>query len=326
MAKGWPKGKPRKVQQEPPANVDQTNIGVGFAENAGDDFGFSSDERMKIYQDFAKTNYPDTDTSTVTEETPKTEEKEAKTEEKPSEKPAEEAKKEETVAVTEKTETVKVTETKPEDVRTVPYGALHEERMKRKDLQLELDDMKAKVDQLMSDNVKLMSKGKEPSEDEYQPVYRTELSELRTENLRLKNEIDSINKRFQVEDQEKASQRLERLISEVDKIESDAGRPGFASIGRHIVLARINEMAREDPELASSYQNTDGWRKIWTEEFPKVKQQFVIQDKKELFDQKKQAKEGAELITSTGKAPTKEATTLEWDWNKYLEMRQKLNL
>ena len=47
MAKGWPKGKPRKVQQEPPANVDQTNTGVGFAENAGDDFDFSHDERMK---------------------------------------------------------------------------------------------------------------------------------------------------------------------------------------------------------------------------------------------------------------------------------------
>src|SRR4030042_6101064 len=268
--RGWPKGKPRKVVQQPtiqPKTEANFNESVGIAGSGGDGMDFAPDERMALYQEAAKQLYPDQVTEIPPDngETQVTEttgtEKTEKVEEKAEGKASEEPKKEETVPVTEPTEPVQATDKKPEEIKTVPYGALHEERMKRKDLQREVDDARAKMNQLIEDNVKLMTKGTETSGNEYEPVYKGELSEVKMENLRLKTEIDTIKQRFQFDDQEKRQTHLQKLVDDVDKIETDSGRPGFKVIGRHLVLERINQIATEDPDLAASYQNPDGWRK-----------------------------------------------------------------
>ncbi len=328
--KGWPKGKPRKPVQQPKTEA-VFNESVGVAGNMGDNTDFSPDERMSVYQEAAKQLYPDDVTVIPTETEGKTE---TETPEigKEVEKPTEvvlEPKKEETVPVTELTEPVQATGKKPEDVRTVPYGALHEERMKRKDLQREVDDAKAKMNQLMEDNVKLMSKGKEPSGDEYEPVYKGELNELRAENFRLKSKIEAVENRFQSDDIRKKEDEAKKMIDKVDQEESASGRPGFSKIGWRLVLDEINEVAKTDPELADTYRTPDGWKLIHAKKFPEAQAIYVAQAKKEVFDQKKQAKTGAELVTATGKAPVKEAPeqkSVKEQWDDYLKMRQGLNL
>jgi hypothetical protein len=338
---GWPKGKARKVQQAPvqPQKEAKFNETVGSGAMGGDDTDFSPDERMNVYQEFAKQNYPDALTelppdngegkTTETTETDKTEKVEEKPEVKAEEKVSEEPKKEETVTATEKVEPVQATEKKPEEIKTVPYGALHEERMKRKDLQRERDDMKSKVDQLMQDNVKLMSKGKETSEDQFEPVYKNELDALRQEIVRLNAENTTIKQRFQTEDARKREDEIFRMIERVDQEETAAGRPGFKQYGWNIVATEINKIAQEDPDLADTYRNPDGWKLLHAKKFPEIRSVYVAQDKKDVLEQKKQAKTEAGLVTTAGKAPVKEASepkTQKEQWDEYLKMRTKLNL
>lgn len=332
-----PRGRPKKIIQQPQPLKEATfNESVGVAGNMGDNTDFSPDERMSVYQEAAKQLYPDDVTVAPPEtegkkETEKSEtEGESKTQEvEESQKVAidvavEEPKKDELTSAD--TASVQATDKKPEDVRTVPYGALHEERMKRKDLQREVDDVKAKMNQLIEDNVKLMSKGKEPSEDEYEPVYKGELNELRAENFRLKSKIEAVENRFQSDDIRKKADEVKNMMDKVDQEESASGRPGFSKIGWRLVLDEINEVAKTDPELAETYRTPDGWKLIHAKKFPEVQAIYIAQAKKEVFDQKKQAKTGAELVTATGKAPVKEAPEKEWKWDDYLKMRQNLNL
>jgi hypothetical protein len=332
--RGWPKGKPRKVVQQPtiqPKTEANFNESVGIAGSGGDNMDFAPDERMTVYQEAAKQLYPDQ----VTEIPPETEEKketEIPEAGKEVEKPAEEVlepKKEETGTVTEPTEPVQATDKKPEEIKTVPYGALHEERMKRKDLQREKDDLAAKINQLMEDNVKLMTKGKEAPENEYEPVYKNELNELRTENLALKSKIGAIEQRFQTEDFRKRNDEIQRMIDRVDQEEATAGRPGFKQYGWNIVATEINKIAQEDPELAETYRNPDGWKLLHAKKFPEIRSVYVAQDKKELFDQKKQAKTDAGLVTTTGKIPEKiapEQKSMKEQWDDYIKMRNTRGL
>ena len=329
MKKGWPKGKPRKepVKEEP------FNETVGFSGTGGAELNL--DERAELYNNYAKENYGIDPTVTPPDEAlveTQVKDEPATTEEpKPEEKVEE---KKETVPVAEKTEPaptaekvepVEATEKKPDDIRTVPYGALHEEREKRKGLQREVEDLKSKMNQLIQDNVNLIHKT--PKEEEtYEPALKSELFALRQEIARLQEKNATVEQRFQADDQERLRERTERLIDEVDKIEADAGRPGFRAIGQHLVRARLTQIAQEDPDLVTAYQTPDGWRKIWAEEFPKVRGHFVQQQTKEILDQKKQAKTGASLVTTPGKSPSQSTPQKEYSWDDYLKERQKVSI
>jgi vacuolar-type H+-ATPase subunit I/STV1 len=77
----------------------------------------------------------------------------------------------ETVEVVEAESAPVVEETKPEPEKTVPYGALHEERMRRKEMQRELEDYRSKV-QKMEDTFQAILKKQQEAEIPDDPFER----------------------------------------------------------------------------------------------------------------------------------------------------------
>jgi hypothetical protein len=175
-----------------------------------------------------------------------------------------------------------VAEQPKEEVKTVPLGALHEEREKRKDLQKELEELKKQQSTNYLDDYSLDS-----TEDDY-----VKKLERRLENLEAKDK--RIEERRQVEDEQ-------RLVEKVSKELAEEGYPWFKELGADKVRAEFNAMLNTDPEYVMAHQNPDGWKKWYKERtYPMIKQAIEEQQKRESTSSKINAKKNAQLVTKIG--------------------------
>lgn len=178
------------------------------------------------------------------------------------------------------------------DNRTVPYGALHEEREKRKALQRELEELKSK-------DFKQQDTFSDTGGLDDDLVYKSEVK-------RLEKKVSELEGKFVQEEKTKAEIEREKNVSKVDERLQEEGIVGFAEIGRHVVLRKLTEMYAEDPNYAIAHDNPEGWQKIYKEEYPKIQKVFVEKARTKTFEDKKALKSRAGLITNPGSNPIEE--------------------
>jgi hypothetical protein len=257
-----------------------------------DGAALSMEDREAIYERAAKANAEKEDVfdELLKEETDTTAEQVEEVPETTTEKVEDVVSKEtETDTVAEKTETETETdktefvpEVKEEVVKTVPLGALHEEREKRKELQREIEELKKSPDK--------------------EPEYEDEVTALR-------REIDEIKKKERERDERSDAEKREQDVTHADKVLKEMGKPGFATIGRAYVGKKLQEMYLKDPVEALAHDNPEGWIKIWNEDYESVQKVFTEQRKADVFSEKKEKKKEAQMVTTTGKKTDEKTQT-----------------
>lgn len=212
----------------------------------------------------------------------------------------------------------------------VPYGALHEERKRRKSLQKEIADVKEQLHTVLQDYKSLNAKVDaaddisdfDVDDDDY--VTGKTAKQIREENKVLNERLSTIENEFKQTKVQKEESRLNKLISETDQSLSKEGFVGFSSFGADLVAKEINKIAAEKGhEEAVVYQTPEGWKHLYKKiVYPQIKSFFSQQSKRETFENKVNTKRNANLIGSPGKAEKADKQNKEWTYEDYLEMRR----
>ena len=204
-----------------------------------------------------------------------------------------------------------------EEEKTVPYGALHAEREKRKEIQKIVGKLEGQVAELIADNKAFMEQGKKAEADEtdleslleegnFDDVLKLTLkqnTELKKRMAKLEN---NDGKRTQADEQtahEAKQKAVETRISKITTSLDEDGYPGFDMFVDKM-NAELVQMIDDDPDN-EALDNDDGYKKIYRERiFPKVKKMFVGQEKADTFEKKRDRKKKAN-IGGGGKADPK---------------------
>lgn len=237
--------------------------------------------------------------------------------------PAEEQAEEQAEYVAEKTE-----DKQDNEEKTVPYGALKEEREKRKKLSTKVDELQEQIKQLIDDNRKLMEtfkppEKKEPPEEEPEIAdYDSEIIALRKKVRQLETTLQSTSTTVQTDIQARKNQDLEARAKRVDaELEKD-GFPGFYDLIPQ-VINKLHEL--KDPRLFTE----EGWAKVFKEHvypnvigkrIPKKEDPPPPPDKKQ---EKVSLKKDLKMVTSPGRPPEspKGEDEKDWSYDSYLKMR-----
>ena len=191
---------------------------------------------------------------------------------------------------------------KPEEEKTVPLGALHEERNKRKDLQRRLEAAEA-----------AKKEDSEYEQDEYTQL-RNRLDVLESQNKR--------NHEIQTADKEA------KLIQQVsDELEKE-GFPWFKELGADKLRYAFDSMIDEDPAYVKSHKNPKGWKKWYKERiYPSLKKVMDKAKQSESMLKKIEAKKNSQLVTTPGlkEAPKAESPKLTSN-EEYSQERQQSRL
>lgn len=318
----WPKGVPRKKAE--PVETKNRKKAEMVPSNSMES-GFAEAERDAIYERFINNGAEETAETPQTEEedvTPEivtdeevvakeaTEEPVTETETSETAEPSAELKTEATPEEINVDEILKSLEPKVKDEKstTVPYGALHEEREKRKAVQRENDELRKQVEQLIADNRSFM-------EGNY------------TEDNKTERELNEIKQHIQRQEREKAALQLEREIDHVDQTLETRGFPGFKEFGRDYILGYFNRLG--DPDLIQPLDNPQGWAKIFLEDvYPRISKVVKARDNAEIKSGKIEAKKQASLVTSPGKTATAAQTpqSKKSPYEEYLADRMKMRI
>lgn len=332
----------KKRGRTPKEKVAEKMENIDFKPQQADDNSmFNDNERENIYdqhEEFNKNNTSDEDQTqtlesfgmseddlsinNISEVSPSTETSEETPAEGKEEKKVEEEVKTEAAAEKADTETTaekvepdtvddfKVTpdryqEKKPEEKEsTVPYGALHEEREKRKAIQKELDELKAKKEEESAED------------DDYISDEQKELAEI-------KKELKAIKDRDATREESSSRATQEKIYADMDEKLSAKGFPGFNTIGKLHVAKVLNELLATDPAIAVELDNPTGWAKIWSKDFKSVSKVFTQQGNKDLLSQKKDLKQEASLITTVNKVEKTAEKKKEWTIEDYTAERER---
>ncbi len=229
--------------------------------------------------------------------------------------------------------------------KTVPAGALREEREKRKKLNSEIEEIKKsntelseQMKQLIADNRRLMEKigsnttSTQPDTDQFKDddiVPYGEVKKLRDEFVALKKDNENIRQRFQTDEQNKIQERINRDIERVEKDLIDEGINGFKTFGIPKVKEYLINLKRQeddgvvDPGTVEAYDTPKGWRRIYKDViYPELYKVFAKQDKSQLMQLKKEIKGNANLVSSHGAKQDKAPETKEWSYADYMKHRQ----
>jgi hypothetical protein len=191
---------------------------------------------------------------------------------------------------------------KPEEEKTVPLGALHEERQKRKELQRRLDAAEA----AKKENL-------EYEQDEY---------------TQLKNRIEVLESQRKRDSENQIADKETKLIQQVsDELEKE-GYPWFKELGADKLRYDFDSMENEDPAYVKSHKNPEGWKKWYKERiFPSIKKVMDKAKQNESMLKKVEAKKNAQLVTTPG---LKETSAPEGPkltpYEEYVKERQQSRL
>ena len=279
--------------------------------------GIESSEVIEETTEEATETVEEEVTEESTETAPEEVEEEAVTE------ASEQTEEETTDTVTEETETESATETaefvkevkpdtKEEAIKTVPHGAFHAEREMKKEALAKVKELERKLTEAQG------GQQTEQTTEEY-----------------VDPELEATNKRLDaIEADTRASKKAQDKIDFDNNVrivhESllEQGIDGFDTIGRDIVDSKLRRMYAEEPEIAMAHDNPEGWAKLYLEAVPSLQKIGQTQNKSDLFDEKKEAKRQAQLITTSGKktetsAQSKKKKTPE---QEYLEGRSSTKI
>lgn len=255
-------------------------------------------------------------------ETPKEEIKEVpKVEEKP--KPPTDlkvtpAEKGDAVAPTEKDAPAKVV--KEEKVKMVPHAALHEERLRSKEIRQELEKMKSTHDSLLEE-IRGLKDDREAGigtvDDNEAKTLKLERELLELKSAFSKRTMDEQN-RIIKQNQQSLNERI-RLTNE--ELEAD-GIKGF-NVFKAQVVEELQKLVEEDP-ANEHLDNPEGWKKIYKETvLPRVSSMFAEKAREEKVKEKEALAEEAKLVSSPGSAPAKEPEEEMSKEEQYIKMRRE---
>lgn len=206
-----------------------------------------------------------------------------------------------------------VPEDKPQDEeKTVPYGALKEEREKRKELARRVKELEEAFKQAAEDNKKLVELMSAKSEDEPITDYEKEMLSLRKQLKAALAEIESMKKSVERDRQAASEAQIKSLVERTGEELAKEGFEGFQDFIPQVVMAMRAEgieAAEETPEI---------WKRVYKEQvWPKYVGKYRPSKKAE----KEELKKEASLIKSPGKTepPKKEE---EWTPKTYAQWRQ----
>lgn len=288
------------------------------------------DERAAMYADYEKSQEtPVIDEEAIADISP--EEEATGKEESEGVTGDEELKEEDAEAATEKADgDEELTDDKPEkedkedDEKTVPHGAFHEEREKRKKFQkkvetqgTEITELQGQVAELIKDNTAFMEQGKKAEADQtdlealveegdFDEVLKTSLKRNRELEARLARLEDQDTKRMKHDHAEAVDRESERYNSTVSTLNSDLEAEGFPGFDMFVdkMNDELNLMIEDDPDNVS-LNNNEGYKKIYKERvFPKVSKMFTGQHKETTFDKKRELKKKANLGNGGSKPST----------------------
>jgi hypothetical protein len=232
----------------------------------------------------------------------------------------------EDIQETEKpTEEAEVEETKKET--TVPYDALHEERMRRKDADSQIKELLKNQQELMKDNRKLLEErlgqGEQAEDDGDELATRRELKTSKAEIEALRKEISDMKDWKQ---QSEYDNYEKKVMNEVDKVHVELEKEGFYGFrdwGKYIVGAKINDMSEEDKRI---FGTPEGWKKLFKAEYPKIRNHFKEQHEEADVAKKEALKANANLVQTPGKTTTDSKKDKPWTMDDYRDMRSKAGI
>mgnify|MGYP001198460324 CR=1 FL=1 len=206
-----------------------------------------------------------------------------------------------------------VPEDKPQDEeKTVPYGALKEEREKRKELARRVKELEEAFKQAAEDNKRLAERASAQSEEEPITDYEKELISLRKENRAMRDELKALKASIDRDRQAASEVQIKTLVERTGDELAKEGFEGFQDFIPQVVQAMRAEgieAAEETPEI---------WKRVYKEQvWPKYVGKYRPSKKAE----KEELKKKASLIKSPGKTepPKKEE---EWTPKTYAQWRQ----
>ena len=262
------------------ASAEETSVVTETPTETGEPAEFT--ERDKIYAKYNEDTY---EAGSENEEEKPVKETEKK----------EEAKKEE-----------KKDKTKTED-KTVPLGALHEERQKRKESQAKVVELEQQVKELMQE---IKSKPKEETE-EYIEDYDAELAKLKKDNESLKAKVDGIEAKGSQSEAEKAQAAFLVKIDSVDKELKEEGFDGFESC-TPMLRQHIHALIMKEPDPKEYLEGRklldvdtpEGWKKIYKEEiYPSIEKIITQKKTEDIIDERIARKKKAALSGNSGGRP-----------------------
>lgn len=214
----------------------------------------------------------------------------------------------------EKAEFVKEEQKTQDEEKTVPYGALKEEREKRKELSKRVRELEEAFRQAAEDNKKLVESLKGSSDDEPITDYEQEIMSLRKKLKVALTEIDSVKKSNERSREVSSQERLEAIARQTDSELSKAGFDGFYDLIPQVV----NAMNEEGIPLEE--RNPDVWKRVYQETvYPKFIGKYRPKESKK--EEKENAKRDASLIKTPG-SPGSKKKEEEWNPKTYAQWRQ----
>jgi len=273
--------------------------------------GFNEQERSGIAEKYAELQGEvpeETDASTETEETTDD---------------STETEAEDTDASTETDDAEFTSEAEDTTEKTVPYGALHEEREKRKSLSKKVTELETQLNTVLQDYKTLVTEKETDDTADLDP----ELAALKREIKELREFKNSMTEERQKSTAEKQQQEVMDSVNKTDAELEKEGFPGFI-FATEAVAQEIRNLVKEDPENSWMF-SPEGWKKVFKEKvFPEMRSKFVKVHKDELFDKKKDLKAGQKIAGKTGKVPAtpKKDDGSNWNYDDYIKHRKATQL
>lgn len=215
--------------------------------------------------------------------------------------------------------------------KMVPYDALHEERERRKALQMEVEELKYRFNQIPKQE-KVEVATLEGFDNEGNVTdYEVAMKAILKENLKIKRELDTVKSKstvfesnYQNTVKQEAEAKLAKRVENTTKELAEEGFPGFSEF-IPLMSAELNKLITEDRDNVR-FDNEAGWKQIYKERiFPKLATSIGEHIKKDSFELKKTLKEKANLATKPGAQPSKQVKEEEWTKGDYMKMRQRYN-
>lgn len=190
-----------------------------------------------------------------------------------------------------------VPEDKPKDEeKTVPYGALKEEREKRKELSRRIKELEDTVKLVGEDNKKLVERISSTPDDEPITDYEKELVNAKKQLRLIRDEFEAFKKG---QTQQKEVTENERVTDLVKKTDSELTKEGFAGF-KGFTQAIIMQMNEE--EIPMEERNPDVWKRIYKEiVYPEYIGKHIPTPKESKKADKEANKKDASLVMNPGK-------------------------
>jgi hypothetical protein len=209
--------------------------------------------------------------------------------------------------------------------KMVPYDALHESRAETREAKDRIKLLENQMSEVIGSYQELVKTKQQvaPEVVDESPIEDVDeaIRQLQRENKELKANITQSTAQHTRDVQANQQVQFQKEVDTVDKELATEGYVGFSKFQRQVVDAI---MAIKDPDERASYQNSEGWKRIWKERvYPDLSRTFVKQVRKKKFAEKDAAAEKASLLEKSGKVKEVKPKGNNNTFKDYLDARAK---